>query len=145
MVPYVVHLLTVITPNWMSLWRHQMEAFSALQFLCAGNPPVAGGFPAQRDSDADLWCFFVVHRSKLLQTLGWPVIRDAMMVIWLQGNGVVKCVSGLRSATGTRVVPHGSDGSRQSLRPGEIPSPQPWQHSTWMKQHGTAWRNPGLN
>ena len=29
-------------------WRHQMETFSALLALCAGNSPVTGGFPAQR-------------------------------------------------------------------------------------------------
>ena len=29
-------------------WRHQMETFSALVALCAGNSPVIGEFPAQR-------------------------------------------------------------------------------------------------
>ena len=29
-------------------WRHQMETFSALLALCAGNSPVTGEFPAQR-------------------------------------------------------------------------------------------------
>ena len=29
-------------------WSHQMEAFSALLALCAGNSPVTGEFPAQR-------------------------------------------------------------------------------------------------
>ena len=47
------------------LWRHQMEAFSMLLSLCAGNPPVTGGFPSQRDSNADLWCYFVVSWRKL--------------------------------------------------------------------------------
>ena len=31
-----------------------------------GNPPVSGGFPSQRISKADLWCFFVVNLNKLL-------------------------------------------------------------------------------
>ena len=43
--------------NTQSWWRHQIEAFSALLTLCAGNSPVTGEFPAQRDSDAELWCF----------------------------------------------------------------------------------------
>ena len=30
-----------------SWWRHQMETFSALLAICAGNSPVAGEFPAQ--------------------------------------------------------------------------------------------------
>ena len=29
-------------------WRHQMEIFSALLAICAGNSPVIGEFPAQR-------------------------------------------------------------------------------------------------
>ena len=29
-------------------WRHQMETFSALLFLFAGNSPVTGGFPSER-------------------------------------------------------------------------------------------------
>ena len=40
-----------------SWWRHQMETFSALLALCAGNSLVTGEFPSQRASDAELWCF----------------------------------------------------------------------------------------
>ena len=29
-------------------WRHQMETFTALLAICAGNSPVTGEFPAQR-------------------------------------------------------------------------------------------------
>ena len=32
----------------LSWWRHQMETFSALLVICAGNSPVSGEFPAQR-------------------------------------------------------------------------------------------------
>ena len=31
-----------------SWWRHEMETFSALLAICAGNSPVPGEFPAQR-------------------------------------------------------------------------------------------------
>ena len=30
---------------------------SALLALCVGNPPVTGGFPLAKASDAELWCF----------------------------------------------------------------------------------------
>ena len=33
---------------------------------CEGNPPVIGGFLAQRDSNVELWCFLCFHRNKLL-------------------------------------------------------------------------------
>ena len=48
------------------LWRHQMETFFAPMSLFAGNPPVIGGFPSERDNNADLWSFFVVSLNKLL-------------------------------------------------------------------------------
>ena len=38
-------LLMSICKTW---WRHQMEVFSALLALCAGNSLVAGEFPAKR-------------------------------------------------------------------------------------------------
>ena len=41
--------------KYLTWWRHQMKAFSALLSLCEGNPPVTGGFPSHRDSNAELW------------------------------------------------------------------------------------------
>ena len=32
----------------LTWWRNQMESFSALLVICAGNSPVSGEFPAQR-------------------------------------------------------------------------------------------------
>ena len=49
------------------LWRHQMETFSALLSLCVGSPLVTGGFPSQRDSNADLWYFCAVSLNILLK------------------------------------------------------------------------------
>ena len=41
----------------LSWWRHQMETFSRYWPFCGRNSPVTGEFPAQRVSDAGLWCF----------------------------------------------------------------------------------------
>ena len=41
-----------------SWWRHQMETFSALLALCAGNSPVPGEFPSQRPVARSLDVFF---------------------------------------------------------------------------------------
>ena len=43
-------------------WRHQMETFSALLAICAGNSP--GGTKA---IDAELWCFFFI----CVWIIGW--------------------------------------------------------------------------
>ena len=41
-----------------SWWRHQMETFSALLALCAGNSPVTGEFPSQRPMTRNFDAFF---------------------------------------------------------------------------------------
>ena len=38
-------------------WRHQMETFSVLLAICAGNSPVTGEFPRTKAGDAELWYF----------------------------------------------------------------------------------------
>ena len=47
----------------MPWWRHQMETFSALLAICAGNSPVPGEFPAQRpvtrNLDVSLICVWI--------------------------------------------------------------------------------------
>ena len=46
-----------------------METLSELLALCAGKPPVSSGFPAQRDSKAEVWFFFgiVLGEIKILK------------------------------------------------------------------------------
>ena len=39
-------------------WRHQMETFSALLAICAGNSPATGEFPAQRPVTRSFDVFF---------------------------------------------------------------------------------------
>ena len=39
------HICYCLYVTW---WRHQMETFSALLAICAGNSPVPGEFPTQR-------------------------------------------------------------------------------------------------
>ena len=42
-------------------WRHQMEAFSALLALRAGNSPVSGEFPSQMPVTQSFDVFFDLH------------------------------------------------------------------------------------
>ena len=55
-----------------SWWRHQMETFSALLALCAGNSPVNGEFPAQRPVTRSFDVFFICAWIN-----GWINNRDA--------------------------------------------------------------------
>ena len=53
--------------NSYTWWSHQMETFSVLLALCAGNSPVTG----EKASDAELWCFFDLCLNKRLSKQSW--------------------------------------------------------------------------
>ena len=50
----------------LSWSRHQMETFSALLAICAGNSPVPGEFPAQRPVTRSFYVFFDLSLNKRL-------------------------------------------------------------------------------
>ena len=52
-------------------WRHQMETFSALLAICAGNSPVPGEFPAQRPVTRSFDVFFDLRLNKRLSKQSW--------------------------------------------------------------------------
>ena len=52
-------------------WRHQMETFSALLALCAGNSPVTGKFPSQRPVMKSFDVFFDLRPNKRLNKQSW--------------------------------------------------------------------------
>ena len=47
-------------------WRHQMETFSALLAICAGNSPVSGEFPTQRPVTRSFDVIFDLRLNKQL-------------------------------------------------------------------------------
>ena len=52
-------------------WRHQMETFSALLVLCAGNSPVTGEFPTQRPVTRSFDVFFDLRLNERLSKQSW--------------------------------------------------------------------------
>ena len=52
-------------------WRHQMETFSALLAISAGNSPVTGEFPAQRPVTRSFDVFFDLRSNKRLSKQSW--------------------------------------------------------------------------
>ena len=61
--PHLQQLWLVTVEAW---WRHQMETFSALVAICAGNSPVTGEFPAQRPVTRSFDVFFDLRQNKRL-------------------------------------------------------------------------------
>ena len=55
----------------LAWWRHQMETFSALLAICAGNSPVPGEFPAQRPVTRSFDVFFDLRLNKRLSKQSW--------------------------------------------------------------------------
>ena len=58
-------------PIPLTWWRHQMETFSALLAICAGNSPVTGEFPAQRPMTRSFDVFFDLRMNKRLSKQWW--------------------------------------------------------------------------
>ena len=59
--------------RFLSWWCHQMEAFSALLALCAGNSPMTGDFPSQRPvtRSFDVFCELRLNKPLSKQSWGW--------------------------------------------------------------------------
>ena len=61
--------LTVL--HFITWWRHQMETFSTLLSICAGNSPVSGELPAQRPVTRSFDVFFDLRLNKRLSIQSW--------------------------------------------------------------------------
>ena len=62
---------TCMTTYKSAWWRHQMETFSALLALCAGNSPVTDVFPTQRPVTRSFDVFFELRLNKQLNKQSW--------------------------------------------------------------------------
>ena len=69
----VIHLAFLVLKRECSRtwWRHQMETFSALLALCAGNSSVPSEFPTQWPVTRGFDVFFDLRPNKRLSKLSW--------------------------------------------------------------------------
>ena len=69
-------------------WCHQMETFSVLLAICAGNSPVPGEFPAQRPVTRSFDVFFDLRTNRRLskQWRGWWFETQSRS-LWRHRNG----------------------------------------------------------
>ena len=74
-------------------WRHQMETFSALLAIYAGNSSVSGEFPAQRSLTRSLDVFFDLRLDGRLSkhSRGWW-LETPSCPLWRQSNEVTAAV-----------------------------------------------------
>ena len=81
---------------WINLtwWRHQMETFSALLTICAGNSPVPGEFPAQRPMTRRFDVFFDLRLNKWLSKQSWGWWFETLSrPLWCHRNEICCCWS----------------------------------------------------
>ena len=72
----------------LAWWRHQMETFSALLAICAGNSPVPGEFPTQRPVTRNFDVFFDLRLNKLLSKHSWGWwFETPSRPLWRHRNG----------------------------------------------------------
>ena len=64
----VIHCKDMRRCTW---WRHQMETFSVLLAICAGNSPGIGEFPTQRPVTQSFPVFFDLRLNKRLSKQSW--------------------------------------------------------------------------
>ena len=76
------------TVNNTTWWRHEMETFSSLLAICAGNSPVPSEFPAQRSVTQSFDVFFDLRPNKQLskQLWGWWFETPSRR-LWRHRNG----------------------------------------------------------
>ena len=115
-------LLSKIAVRVRSWWRHQMETFSALLAICAGNSLVPGQFPTQRPVMWSFDAFFHLLPNKRLgkHCWGWR-FETPSRPLWRHCNGCILWVQDLIYVL-----------------------PLPWQYSVWycdimdrIKRHRT--------
>ena len=71
-----------------SWWRHQMETFSALLAICAGNSPVPGEFPTQRPVTRSFDVYFDLRPNKWLSKQSWGWWFETLSCsLWRHRNG----------------------------------------------------------
>ena len=86
-IPQFIHCGTRFT--W---WRHQMETFSALLAICAGNSPGTGEFLTQRPVTRSFDVIFDLRLNKRLSKQSWGWWFETLShTLWRQCNEVPLC------------------------------------------------------
>ena len=97
----VSHRTLVPITTW---WRHQMEAFSALLAICAGNPPVHGELSAQRPVTRSFDVCFDLRLNKRFSKQSWGCWLETLPYpLWRHSSEITyACIRQTSSTLDTR-------------------------------------------
>ena len=85
--PSLMHIFFTEGQGCVSWWRHQMETFSALLAICAGNSPVTGEFPTQRPVTRSFDVYFDLRPNERLSKQSWGWWFETLSSpLWRQRN-----------------------------------------------------------
>ena len=91
-VAVAVAIVVVVVHYSSPWWSHQMETFSVLLAICAGNSPVPGEFTAQRPVTWNFNVFFDLRPNKLLSKQSWRWwFETSSCPLWRHCNAVDSC------------------------------------------------------
>ena len=76
--------VVVVHHRCFTWWRHQMETFSVLLGICAGNSPVTGEFPAKRPVTRSFDVVFDLRPIKRLSKQWW--FETPLSPLWCHSN-----------------------------------------------------------
>ena len=114
-------------------WRHQMETFSVLLAICAGNWPVPGEFPTQRPVTGSFDVFFDLRLNKQLSKQWWGWWFEMLACpLWRQRNAVelTYYVHMMRNKPNEQILTLLVVSPEYSMRTKPIPMlPMPWSHA----------------
>ena len=86
--PHDFVVICFVVQHYMAWWRHQMETFSALLAICAGNSPVPGEFPTQRPVTRSFDVFLDLRLNKQLSKQSWGWWFETLSCpLWRHHNG----------------------------------------------------------
>ena len=117
----------------MTWWRHQMETFSALLAICAGNSPVSGEVPAQRPVTRSFDIFFDLRLNKRFSKQSWGWWFETLSwTLWRQCDEI-SCI-GVIISLGNALFPN---------RHWAINNPTliSWAENVAMISHAMAFQN----
>ena len=85
---YICHFHWSLPPRW----RHQLETFSALLALCAGNSTAAGDFPTQRPVTRTFDVSFDLRLNKRLSKQSWGRWSETASGPWWRHCNGTLCI-----------------------------------------------------
>ena len=107
------HHINMMRSHWYhscmrhTWWRHQMDAFSELLAICAGNSPVPAEFPPHRPVTRSFDVFFDLRPNKRLSKQWWRWwFEKPLRPLWRHFNDTARQLTDKAQSTALLTIPN---------------------------------------